>query len=89
MVYFGEEESEMTVSVHLPIEDERRLALKAETAGVDLQTYVERIVHGAAARPPIEELLRPVRDAFHATGMTDDELGELLENAKHEMRAER
>ena len=54
-----------------------------------MQTYVERIVRAAATSPPLDEVLRPVRDAFHASGMSDDELGELLEQAKHEMRRER
>jgi hypothetical protein len=79
----------MTLTLNLPDEDERRLSEKAKAAGIDLQTYVERIVRTAANRPPIDEILRPVRDAFHASGMTEDELGELLEKAKHDMRAER
>ena len=79
----------MTLVLNLPEEDERRLSQKAHAAGIDLQTYVECIVRAAASRPPIDEILRPVRDAFRASGMTDDELGELLEKAKHDMRAER
>ncbi len=33
-----------------------------------------------------DEALKPVRDAFAASGMTDDELAELLEVEKHAMR---
>ncbi len=79
----------MTLTLKLPDEDEQRLAAKAKAAGVDLRTYVECIVRAAASRPAIEEVLRPVREAFRASGLSDDELGELLEKSKHEMRAER
>jgi hypothetical protein len=43
------------------------------------------------AEPPIslEQISGPVYSNFLASGMTDDELGDLLEKAKHEMRAER
>jgi ferritin-like protein len=79
----------MTLTLNLAEREAQRLAEKAQAAGVDVQTYVERIVRAAAASPPLDEVLRPVRDAFHTSGMSDDELGELLEEAKHEMRRER
>ncbi len=34
----------------------------------------------------LDQILKPVRDAFAASGMTDDELAELLEVEKHAMR---
>ena len=79
----------MTLTLELPDEEQQLLAQKASAAGLDVKTYVERIVRVVAARPPIEEVLRPIREAFQASGMTDEQLGELLEKAKHEMRAER
>ena len=79
----------MTLTLNLAERDAQRLAEKAQAAGVDVQTYVERIVRAAATSPPLDEALRPVRDAFHASGMSEDQLGELLEEAKHEMRRER
>ena len=79
----------MTLTLNLDDEDQRRLAEKAKSAGIDVQTYVECIVRAAASRAPTDQVLQPVRDAFRESGMTEDELGELLEKAKHEMRAER
>jgi hypothetical protein len=38
---------------------------------------------------PLEQLSGPIYQAFIESDMTDDELGDLLEKAKHEMRAER
>jgi len=79
----------MTLTLNLAEKDEQRLTEKARAAGVDVQTYVERIVRAAACRPALDEALRPVREAFQKSGMTDNELGDLLEDAKHKMRAVR
>jgi hypothetical protein len=79
----------MTVTIQLPLEDEARLAIKAKEAGVDLPTYVERVLKIEAMRPPLDEVLKPVRDAFAESGMSEDELSDLLVRAKKEMRAER
>jgi hypothetical protein len=38
---------------------------------------------------PIEELSGAIYQNFLESGMTDEELGDELERAKHEMRAER
>ena len=78
----------MTLTLDLADNDAQRLAEKARAAGIDVQTYVERLVRAAATSPPLDEVLRPVREEFHASGMSEDELGDLLEEAKHEMRRE-
>jgi hypothetical protein len=79
----------MTLTVDLADADAQQLAEKARAAGIDVQTYVARLVHSAAVGPPLDEVLRPVRAAFHASGMSEEALGELLEEAKHEMRRQR
>jgi hypothetical protein len=79
----------MTLTLNLPEDAERSLADKARAAGVDIQTYAECILRTAANRPPLDDVLRPVRDAFRESGLTDDELGDLLERAKHDVRTER
>jgi hypothetical protein len=43
----------------------------------------------SAAPISLEELSGPIRQNFLASGMTDDELGDLLEKIKHEIRAQR
>jgi hypothetical protein len=48
---------------------------------------VERLVRLAATSAPLDEVLRPVREAFHASGMSEDELGELLDEMRRERRA--
>jgi len=79
----------MSVTIQLPIEDEARLAMKAKHAGVDLPTYVERLLKAEMSRPPLEEILKPVQDAFANSGMSEDDLTELLLKAKKQMRVDR
>jgi len=79
----------MTLTIELPAQDETRLAEKARAAGIDVPTYVERVLRAEASRRPIEETLKPIHDAFDASGMTEEELGDLLVKAKKEMRRDR
>ncbi len=79
----------MTFAIELCAQDEARLARKAEIAGVDVPTYVERILHVEASRPPLDEFLKPVREAFAQSGMTEEQLSDLLIKAKKEMRVDR
>ncbi len=79
----------MSLTIQLPTEDEACLALKAKHAGVDLPTFVQRVLKAEISRPSIEELLKPVHDAFADSGMSENELSELLVQAKKQMRAER
>ena len=79
----------MSLIIELPAEAEARLAEKARIAGVDVPTYVERVLQAEAARPPLEEMLKPVRDAFGASGMSEEDLSDVLLKAKKEMRVQR
>lgn len=80
----------MTLTIQLPEEAEARLKLRAEAAGEELPVYVERLVSRFADAPiPLETLSGPIYQRFLESGMTDDELSDLLEEAKHEMRRER
>ncbi len=47
------------------------------------------ILKRADSQPSLEEILAPLRNEFDRSGMTEDELTQLLEQAKHEARAER
>ncbi len=79
----------MSLTIQLQVEDEVRLAMKAQRAGIDLTTYIERILKAESSKPPLQEILKPVRDAFADSGMSEEDLGKLLVKAKKEMRAER
>lgn len=79
-------------TLHIPLtpEAEGRLAQRAAASGQDLPSYVAKLVNHFAEPPtPLEELSGPIYQRFLESGLTDDQLGELLEKAKHDMRAER
>lgn len=78
--------------LQIPISSEAkaRLAERAAATGQDLPSYVATLVkHFAEPPTPLEELSGPIYQRFLESGMTDDELGEMLERAKHDVRAER
>lgn len=80
----------MVLSIPISEQTCERLRCRASAVGQDVESYVARLVSQFAEIPtPLEELSGPIKEAFAQSGMTDDELGELLEQAKHDMRAER
>lgn len=80
----------MTIQIPLSPEAEARLRRRAEACGEDLASFVAKLVsHFAEPPTPLKVLSGPIFEAFKASGMTDDELGDLLDKTKHEMRAGR
>jgi len=80
----------MSFTISLPAESEERLKQRAVESGKDVSTYVSELVkHFAEPPTPLEELSGPIHQRFIESGMTEEELAEELERAKHEMRAER
>ena len=79
----------MTLTLQIPPEAEARLIEKARSAGMDVPRYAERILETEARRPTLGEISGPIAAAFQESGMSEDELGDLLEKAKLQMRAER
>jgi hypothetical protein len=76
------------VTVHLPPETERTLREKATSAGVTLEVYLrklaERDADGSPRAATLDEILAPVREGFAESGMTEDELTALFEEAREE-----
>ena len=80
----------MQLTINLSPEVTRWATDRATILGEDLSVFVARLVERAAGiLPPLDEVLAPVRQAFADSGMTDDELGDMLEDVKHAARAER
>lgn len=76
----------MVLSIPVSSETEERLKARAAASGIDLQTLAARVLEQFASEPPLDEALDPIRQDFVASGMTEEELIDLLEAAKHEMR---
>lgn len=66
-----------------------KLAQRAAATGKAVDEYAAELIENAVTAPSLDEVLAPLRAEVVASGVTDDELSDLLENAKHEMRAER
>jgi hypothetical protein len=79
----------MTLAVPITPDTEARLATKAQAAGVDLATFVAQLVEREARRVTVRELSGDIADHFRRTGMTEEEMGELLEREKHAAREKR
>ena len=79
----------MTLAVPISPQAERRLSDKANAAGVDLPTFLSRLLEAEARRPTVTELSGEVFDNFKRMNMTDEELGDRLEEEKHAARAAR
>ena len=80
----------MVLSISISPRAEAELKAKAAAAGVDMEVYAARQLERMAA--PSRSLLDisgPAYQEFLASGMTDDELGDFLEDVKHKMRAEK
>jgi len=77
----------MTIHISISPGAEHRLHDKARAAGLAPEALAAKILEEQLVRPSIDEILRPLREEVAASGMSEDQLGDLLEKAKHEMRA--
>ena len=68
-----------TITISLSHELMSQLRVRASAEGVDVPTFAGRALQREATRPLLDDILKPVRDAFLASGMTDDELAVFLE----------
>jgi ribosomal protein L12E/L44/L45/RPP1/RPP2 len=79
----------MVLMVLISEEAQAKLSARAQAAGMDVETFAARTLERVVSRPSLDEVLAPIRESFKQSGMTDDELSDLLEEAKHEARAAR
>src|SRR5688572_19843629 len=80
----------MTLDIPLSPKAEATLRKQAHEAGLSAEAIAARLLERSLARiPDLTEISGPIYEAFKASGMTEDELAELLEREKHAMRAER
>lgn len=80
----------MTIHVNISPDAEARLRERAAAVGQDLESYAAGVLERSAMPPlSIEEISGPVGEAFGKSGMSEDELTTILEQAKHEVRAQK
>ena len=78
----------MSIQISISAGAEHRLLDKAREAGLPPEALAAKILEEQLSRPSIEEILRPLREQVAASGISEDELGDLLEKAKHEMQTD-
>lgn len=80
----------MSISIPLSPEAEAKLREKAAAVGEDITAYAAGVLERSAKQPvSLEEISGPIAEEFRQSGMTEDQLTDLLETAKHDMRRQR
>ena len=73
----------MTLTIHVPKNIGAILEEKAKSSGKDVSEYVEDLIEKDIDRPKtLDEILAPVRKNFAESGMTEEELDELIESER-------
>ena len=76
----------MTVSFELEPELEKALTKKAAAKGSPVNTYVKQLVEQHIdLGPTYEEVMAPLWKSFAETGMTEEELNELIDRERQAM----
>jgi hypothetical protein len=87
----------MTILVEVRPEEERELRERARTSGRELPEYVQQVLEehirpspdSAMASKTFDQILAPVREGWHRSGMTEEEITALFEETRDEVRKER
>jgi hypothetical protein len=82
--------SEIPLTLRLSKDAEAKLTERAAAAGQSLPEYLATVVESLVETPrTLAEISGPVYQRFLDSGITEEQLSEELEQAKHAMRAER
>ena len=80
----------MTITLRLSPEAEKKLMERASESGQDVASYVQRLIARDIDRPKtLAELLAPIHEDFHKSGMSDQELETFLASELAEARKDR
>ena len=80
----------MTLTINVPRNVGAILEEKAKTDGKELMEYVEDLLEKDADRPKtLDEILAPFRREVEASGITDEEFDDLIEEVREEVYQEK
>lgn len=81
----------MTISINLPPATIEKLQAQAAASGKDIETFVREAVEVklAVAGQSFREIMAPVHEDFRKSGMSEQELESLVDEAVAEVRADR
>ncbi len=78
------------LTIDLPEETERKLAEKAARTGKPVELVARELIeNGINGQRTLDEILAPFRADVAASGLTDDELDRLFDEARNEVQAAR
>ena len=76
------------LQIPLPPDTEEALRERAKASGEDVSSYAARLLQEALGAPSVDELLAPFRKRVEESGMTDEQLNQLGEELRREVRQE-
>lgn len=80
----------MTITISLSPEAEKKLFERAARSGQDVAGYIHRLIEKDIQAPAsLDDVLAPIRRQFEESGMTEEELDTLVEEAREEAWQER
>jgi hypothetical protein len=80
----------MTLTIELKPETEAKLKNRAIESGYEVDDYVKKLIEEDSNKPKtLDEIFAPVRQEFKEKGMTEDELDDLIYQARREVYAEK
>lgn len=80
----------MSLTITLKPETEAKLKNRAVALGCEVGDYVENLIEKELDKPKtLDEIFAPVRREFEESGMTEDELDDLIYQARREVYAEK
>jgi hypothetical protein len=86
----GGAKPDMTITIRLSDDEQRRLAERAARDGRDLADYVHLLIARDIQEPAsVDEALAPFRRQVEESGVTDDELGDFFEGVREEVWQEK
>ncbi len=77
----------MTITIELPTEAEAGLRKRARFKGQAFDEYVKGVLV-RESEPTLAELLKPIHDETKRSGITEEELEELIDSELAEVRRE-
>ena len=84
----------MSITLNLTPASEQKLRMKANSAGLSVESFIDQMLESGASdtqkpKRSFDDIVEPARRAFEESGMTDDDLKEIAEEALREVRQER
>lgn len=88
----------MTIVIDLPTDVERKVKTQASKDGLRIEEYVKSLIEEASERrerienlseKSFAEILAPIQKGFEESGMSEDEIMEMFEEAREEVWQEK